>query len=366
MALFTIDDLNKISHNLHAEKGNNDKNNFIRSLANDIATSHKKPIEIIKSTLANNKIARVYFRKYGIDEFLPIINNNIAVNQDKITSQELMKIIDNPVAKISINEKSTPNLSWYKKYEKELIDQGFEAEFNIAGSNLITIEIIGVPKEMHGKGYGSIIMKNLINYADANGIVLQLRPAASSTHSRAKLINFYKKFGFIENKGKSSNDNYQYMYRLPKNEMVGNLVEKILKESIDNISAFIKKLSKDYIKSGDADNIQQINNGYCADVANIVNSNFSNSEILSDHNFIWDGKFTLEPNDKMIPEKYGRFFVDKNNQLICEKYNSKPHIPYKNIKELGIHTWIFYNGKHYDVECPNGVTNFFDLPIFNR
>jgi len=220
MPLFNNDNFKQVA--------SEDKEKFIKALVNDIATSHKKPIEIIKNVLKNNKLARIYFRYYGVDEFLPVINNNIEVNQYRISPQELIKIIDNP--RSSINERVNPKLNWYKKYEKELIDQGFEAEFNIAGDNLITIEIIGVPKEMHGKGYGSIIMNNLINYADKNNIVLQLRPAASSTHSRAKLIHFYSKFGFIENKGKASNDNYQYMYRLPKNAKVDSLVEKILKE----------------------------------------------------------------------------------------------------------------------------------------
>lgn len=34
--------------------------------------------------------------------------------------------------------------------------------------------------------------------------------------------------------------------------------------------------------------------------------------------------------------------------------------------ELEPHTWIFYDGKHYDVEAPNGVKSHYDLPIYNR
>jgi hypothetical protein len=30
------------------------------------------------------------------------------------------------------------------------------------------------------------------------------------------------------------------------------------------------------------------------------------------------------------------------------------------------HYWLYYNGKHYDSECPNGVINLFDLPIMKR
>jgi len=30
------------------------------------------------------------------------------------------------------------------------------------------------------------------------------------------------------------------------------------------------------------------------------------------------------------------------------------------------HVWIYYNGKHYDAECPKGVENWKDLPFYKR
>jgi hypothetical protein len=33
---------------------------------------------------------------------------------------------------------------------------------------------------------------------------------------------------------------------------------------------------------------------------------------------------------------------------------------------LPTHVWVFHNGKHYDAEAPQGVDNWFDLPIFKR
>ena len=29
------------------------------------------------------------------------------------------------------------------------------------------------------------------------------------------------------------------------------------------------------------------------------------------------------------------------------------------------HVWIFFDDKHYDAECPEGVENFMNLPIFS-
>lgn len=108
------------------------------------------------------------------------------------------------------------NIDWFTRYQNELESDGFEAEFNPVNDKLVTIEIIGIPKSLHGHGYGTKIMNQLCTSADNLKIVLQLRPSASSTHSRGKLINFYSKFGFVENKGENLRPEYQYMYRLPK------------------------------------------------------------------------------------------------------------------------------------------------------
>lgn len=35
-------------------------------------------------------------------------------------------------------------------------------------------------------------------------------------------------------------------------------------------------------------------------------------------------------------------------------------------KRLGGHLWVEQGGRHYDSECPDGVSSFFDLPFFKR
>lgn len=34
--------------------------------------------------------------------------------------------------------------------------------------------------------------------------------------------------------------------------------------------------------------------------------------------------------------------------------------------ELSGHVWIYYKRKHYDAECPQGVKNWRELPIFKK
>jgi len=128
MGIFTIEDLNKITNSLKQKHSDldcddNDTNYqdaFLNSLISDIKNSNKKPIEIIKQVLANNKIARLLFRREGIDNFLPKINQNIEIASDKISSRQLIELIDAPVFKlneISLQQTSSADLE-DKKPEK--------------------------------------------------------------------------------------------------------------------------------------------------------------------------------------------------------------------------------------------------------
>lgn len=140
-----------------------------------------------------------------------------------------------------ILKKKINNTQAFKNYEQKLESEGFEVDFRIVSDSLVTIQIVGMPKSMQGKGYGSIIMNNLCKLSDQTGITLQLKPAASSTHSRTKLIRFYSHFGFIENKGENKNDEYQYMYRFPKKQLQEQLL--LEKKAIYKYGAIILNLS---------------------------------------------------------------------------------------------------------------------------
>lgn len=67
-------------------------------------------------------------------------------------------------------------------------------------------------------GIGTKFMNTLISYADSVGKRIELDPSTDfGATSKARLMKFYKKFGFVENKGK--NKDYQIsaeMYRESK------------------------------------------------------------------------------------------------------------------------------------------------------
>ena len=128
-----------------------------------------------------------------------------------------------------------------------------------------------------------------------------------------------------------------------------------------NITEAIQHLRDWYIEENKVSSYYEINCGYCVDFADEIESMFRYSESLSNDYFVkeregfdgWDGDG-----------------LDIWNEDTLKFYNSLPPAPISvadlTEKILGYHSWIHYKEKHYDAECPEGVTNFFDLPFFKR
>lgn len=62
---------------------------------------------------------------------------------------------------------------------------------------------INVPKEFRGNGYASGFMDDLTKLADRDKTTLALSPSSDFGSSKSRLIDFYKKYGFVPNKGKN-------------------------------------------------------------------------------------------------------------------------------------------------------------------
>jgi GNAT superfamily N-acetyltransferase len=94
--------------------------------------------------------------------------------------------------------------------EKEYVAQRENGE--------ILLSQIVVPKELRGQGIGAKAMKLLTDYADQGGHRILLSPSTSfGGSSVARLKKFYKRFGFVENKGRHRVwDTTESMYRLPR------------------------------------------------------------------------------------------------------------------------------------------------------
>jgi predicted GNAT family acetyltransferase len=67
----------------------------------------------------------------------------------------------------------------------------------------INLSKIIVPKEQRGQGIGSKAMQDIVDYADKTNQKIVLTPTNDYGGSKTRLKEFYKRFGFVENKGRN-------------------------------------------------------------------------------------------------------------------------------------------------------------------
>lgn len=84
--------------------------------------------------------------------------------------------------------------------------------------DFIRLEKIIVKASLRNQGYGTAVIEKLVKYADEKGklLVLCADPKERKWPLR-RLMDFYKRFGFVENKGKNFLDKFwnDNMYRKP-------------------------------------------------------------------------------------------------------------------------------------------------------
>ena len=123
-------------------------------------------------------------------------------------------------------------MNWYKRIktsqnspELDSILQKWKSQgitlYVYENDSKIHVESIIVPKDQRKQGIGTAIMQEIINYADSVGKRLELTPGVKDpnhgTTSRGRLVNFYKRLGLIENKGRNKDySTMSGMYRDPK------------------------------------------------------------------------------------------------------------------------------------------------------
>jgi len=90
-------------------------------------------------------------------------------------------------------------------------------KLDLAGrGDVVTLSRIVVPEDARESGVGSAVMADLLEWADQSRKTLALTPSADFGGSKARLGGFYKRFGFVENKGRTKDyEISESMYRLP-------------------------------------------------------------------------------------------------------------------------------------------------------
>lgn len=103
--------------------------------------------------------------------------------------------------------------------------------------NDLTLDMIVVPKDKRKQGIGSKVLEDITHYADVNGLrtllTTAVKDAYHGTTSGTRLKTFYKKFGFVDNKGRNKDFTTMHnMIREPK--------KNVLKESEEQIPDYVK------------------------------------------------------------------------------------------------------------------------------
>ena len=81
-------------------------------------------------------------------------------------------------------------------------ERGISAHVHESPSAIELSKIV-VPSESRGAGIGTAAMRELTDYADRVGKRIELTPSADFGGSKSRLVEFYKRLGFTENKGRS-------------------------------------------------------------------------------------------------------------------------------------------------------------------
>lgn len=124
------------------------------------------------------------------------------------TLKKILKINEN------FREYLRENTSFINSIKKKYKDEF--SKINIYEfEDKISIDLI-VAKEKN-TGAGSKLMKDICDYADAGNKIIILSPSDEFGGNKKRLIDFYKRFGFVENKGKNKEFYiFESMYRLPR------------------------------------------------------------------------------------------------------------------------------------------------------
>lgn len=94
-------------------------------------------------------------------------------------------------------------------------DRGVEIDV-YEKNGIIKISKIVVPKDMRNQGIGSSVMKKIAKYADETSQKIALTPDSAFGGNKNKLRAFYKRLGFVDNKGRNKDFSFmESMYREP-------------------------------------------------------------------------------------------------------------------------------------------------------
>tara|TARA_R110002020_G_scaffold85121_1_gene210266 strand:- start:427 stop:2745 length:2319 start_codon:yes stop_codon:yes gene_type:complete len=103
--------------------------------------------------------------------------------------------------------------------------------------NVLEISKIETPDNLRGQGLADQKLEQLINKADEDGLTLALTPSDAFGANKARLTKWYKRHGFVPNKGRNKNfETRESMVRLPKPTEPASI------ETVDDFDSYLRKV----------------------------------------------------------------------------------------------------------------------------
>jgi len=161
--------------------------------------------------------------KKGGEYFVRDGHHRIAAVADEGGQNVRTRLID-----LDKTDKTAPLLDWQPVTAKQRADddallealggrgRGVDIETTKRG-NVLEISKIKTPSNLRGQGLADQQLEQLINQADADGITLALTPSSAFGANKARLTKWYKRHGFVPNKGRNKDfSTRESMVRPPK------------------------------------------------------------------------------------------------------------------------------------------------------
>lgn len=142
------------------------------------------------------------------------------------------------------------------KLEKDLEEQGIIIDV-AQKNNELNLSRIEIPKKLRKQGLGTQAMESLVKIADENGLTLTLTPSKEfGATSVGRLTKFYKRFGFVENKGRNKDFTYkESMLRKP----IINSEDEIIKQiKTRNVELRLDKAEQDDLAKSQIQDVQEM------------------------------------------------------------------------------------------------------------
>jgi len=173
-----------------------------------------------------------------------VVHKNVVRKKGRILKRAKFKFL--PVLRAKEVEKFSPKNEQITKINEGIentLSSKYKVDLDIYEyPNHLELRRVVVPQDQRNKGIGSKVMQDLIKYAQQNNKDIFTTPSSDFGGSKSRLVQFYKSFGFKNNKG--SNRDFrskESMVRLSE----GKELEKL---GITNFKSLFKKMPSELQK----------------------------------------------------------------------------------------------------------------------